>query len=186
MFFSKLFKTKPAYSKEVQALYIAMVTQSRQEAFYLDLEVADSVEGRYDMIVLHAFFIMRRLKSVEGTEDFSQALWDLMFADMDLNLRELGVGDMGLARRVPKMAEAFYGRVSAYEEGLKTDDQNETLMSALDRNLYRNQSADAESLRLMADYVRREAENLAETPIEMLVKGRVNFGPAPQKLTGDA
>jgi cytochrome b pre-mRNA-processing protein 3 len=97
--FSKLFKSKPAYSEEVQALYRATVNQSRQPEFFLHLEVADTVEGRYDMIMLHMFVVMRKLKTAEEkTKEFSQALYDLMFADMDLNLRELGVGDMGLAR----------------------------------------------------------------------------------------
>ncbi len=179
MIFSKLFKTKPAFAEEVQKLYVSIIKQSRNPDFYLHLEVADTVEGRYDMIVLHAFVVMRRLKTEqERTEQFLQSLYDLMFADMDQNLRELGVGDMGLARRVPKMAEAFYGRITVYEEGLAESDNN-MLKAALDRNLYRKTPVSDESLEKMAQYLRCEAKNLENTSIDDLLKGDVSFGPAP-------
>jgi len=177
--FSKLFKAKPAFAEEVQKLYINIVQQSRDPHFYTNLEVADTVEGRFDMIVLHAFVVMRRLKKgLPETEEFLQALYDLMFADMDQNLRELGVGDMGLARRVPKMAEAFYGRITVYEEGLAEDD-DENLIAALDRNLYRKNTVTPESLSKMARYLRQEAANLDNAEIAALLKGDVSFGKLP-------
>ncbi len=180
MIFSKLFKTKPAFQEEIQSLYRAMVAQARQPDFYAKLEVADTVEGRFDMILLHAFIIFRKLKTGgEATEPFSQALFDLMFADMDLNLRELGVGDMGLARRVPKMAEAFYGRIKAYEEGLGTDDEDATLKAALDRNLYRKTPVSDESLGKMAAYLRREIDQMDKTDLSSLQNGQASFGPPP-------
>lgn len=183
MIFSKLFKkAKPAFEEEVQALYIKAVKQSRQVNFYLDMEVADTVEGRFDMILIHMYAIFRRLKMEQDkTEKFSQSLYDLMFADMDQNLRELGVGDMGLARRVPKMAEAFYGRIKVYEEGLGANDEDALLKEALDRNLYRKTPVSDESLTKMAIYLRREVQNLENTPIDELLKGQVTFGPAPTK-----
>jgi cytochrome b pre-mRNA-processing protein 3 len=181
--FSKLFKSRPIFDEAVQSLYIESVKQSRQTDFYLNLEVADTVEGRFDMIILHMFIIMRRLKAEsEKTEKFSQALFDLLFMDMDQNLRELGVGDMGLARRVPKMAEAFYGRIKAYEEGLGiTDDQDAMLKSALDRNLYRNTTVSEESLSAMAHYLRSEINALDNISVDTLMKGQISFSPAPQK-----
>lgn len=179
MIFSKLFKTKPAFAEEVQKLYVAIIKQSRNPDFYMHLDVADTPEGRFDMIALHAFIVMRRLKMEQDrTEKFMQALYDLMFADMDQNLRELGVGDMGLARRVPKMAEAFYGRITVYENGLAQNDDVD-LKAALDRNLYRKTPVKDESLTQMARYLRREAHNLENTAIESLLKGDVSFGPAP-------
>ena len=181
MIFSKLFKTNPMFDDEVQALYIETVNQSRRTEFYLNLDVADTVEGRFDMIILHIFVIMRRLKEgEEKTESFSQALFDLLFMDMDQNLRELGVGDMGLARRVPKMAEAFYGRITAYEEGLSVVDDNEaTLKGALDRNLYRKTTASDESLDAMAKYLRRECNSVDKMDMNALLKGQIKFGEPP-------
>lgn len=180
MIFSKLFKTKPAYSEEVQALYKSIVQQARVPAFYTDLEVADTVEGRFDMIILHAFCVMRRLKDGEGeVVDFTQSLYDLMFADFDLNLRELGIGDMGLARRVPKMAEAFYGRITVYEEALSQDDDNVALKEALDRNLYRKTPVSDESLNKMAQYLRGQVDKIEKMSLSELQQGKLDFGPAP-------
>ncbi|SCA55130.1 conserved hypothetical protein [Candidatus Terasakiella magnetica] len=184
MFLTKLFKTKPAYSEEVQALYIAMVNQSRLPVFYSDFEVADTVEGRFDMILLHAYALFRKLKAGgEATEEFAQSLWDLMFADMDQNLRELGVGDMGLARRVPRMAEAFYGRITVYEEGLNAQDEDALLKSALDRNLYLKTPVSDESLTKMAQYLRDIITNLDNADLNDLQKGEIQFGTPPSKET---
>jgi len=181
MIFSKLFKIRPTFSKEVQALYKALVLQSRDEAFFTTWEVADTVEGRFDMIILHAFVVMRRLKEgKEQTDAFSQSLYDLMFADMDLNLRELGVGDMGLARRVPKMAEAFYGRIKAYEEGLQADDENMILKSALDRNLYRKTPTSDTSLAEMALYLRHLIVHFDTQSLEDLQNGQITFPKVPK------
>lgn len=184
MIFSKLFKTRQMFDDNVQALYIETVKQSRHTRFYLDLEVADTVEGRFDMIILHIFTIMRRLKSEgENAETFSQALFDLLFMDMDQNLRELGVGDMGLARRVPKMAEAFYGRIKAYEEGLSTPDDDTVLKAALDRNLYRNTEASNESLQAMATYLRNKCNQVDKMDLDTLLKGQIKFGELPLKTS---
>jgi cytochrome b pre-mRNA-processing protein 3 len=185
--FSKLFKNKPAFTEEVQAIYVAIVNQSRQEEFYLNFEVADTVEGRFDMILLHAFVVMRKLKADgDKTATFAQAIYDLMFADMDQNLREMGIGDMGLAKRVPRMAEAFYGRIEAYEAGLTADDDDATLKAALDRNLYRKTLASDESLSVMAQYLRQEAKNLENQDIDALLCGKITFGNAPSRKTDDA
>ncbi|NVJ92471.1 MAG: phage tail protein [Methylocystaceae bacterium] len=139
------------------------------------------------MILLHAFVVMRKLKTAgDKTANFAQAVYDLMFADMDQNLREMGVGDMGLAKRVPKMAEAFYGRIEAYEAGLMAYDNDATLKAALDRNLYRKTIASDESLSAMAQYLRQEAKNLEGQDIDALLSGNITFGNPPSRKTDDA
>jgi len=102
------------------ALYKCIVEQARQPDFYTHHGVPDSLDGRFDMIVLHTFLVMRRLRTIasQAAGQLSQDLFDLLFADMDSNLREIGVGDLGVGKRVKKMAQAFYGRVEAYEAGL--------------------------------------------------------------------
>ena len=120
-------------------LYTAIIEQSRQPVFYTQAAVPDSLDGRFDLIVLHAFLVMRRLNRIPADQmtaarALSQALFDLMFDDMDQNLRELGAGDMSVGKKVKHMARAFYGRVAAYEDGLNGDDG--VLGSALLRNLY--------------------------------------------------
>lgn len=185
MIFSKLFNRKPRFSDEVQKLYVRIIEQSRQEVFYTDLEVADTVEGRFDMIVLHSFAIMRKLKHHQDqTAEFNQSLFDLMFADFDQNLRELGVGDMGLAKRVPKMAEAFYGRITVYEDGLNADDADQSLKEALDRNLYRKTKVEPESLNLMALYLRACVQSLETQDVSRLLAGQVDFPEPPVSAQG--
>src|SRR3990172_2570155 len=103
-------------------LYEAIVAQARRMEFYAALGVADTVSGRFDMVALHMFLALRRLRGPgadgKGAADqraLAQALLDVMFDDMDASLRELGVGDLGVGRRVQAMAEGFYGRAAAFE-----------------------------------------------------------------------
>jgi len=162
-------------------LYTAVIAQARQPDFYLRQQVPDSLDGRFDLIVLHAFLVMRGLGRIEGTgrdeaREVSQALFDLMFADMEQNLRELGVSDMAVGKRVKQMAQAFYGRVAAYEKGLAEGDA--ALAAALRRNLYGAADpgpADA-VLAEMAAYLRQQDTWLAEVGAG-LVEGRVSFAP---------
>lgn len=158
------------------ALYRSIVTQARQPAFYRDHAVPDSLDGRFDMIVLHAFLVMRRLKRIPGpaAQRLSQQLFDLLFADMDSNLREIGVGDLGVGKRVKKMAQAFYGRIEAYEAGLASADP-QMLADALRRNLYGTVEAEAAALAAMAAYLRDADRRLAAQPDAGLVAGNPDF-----------
>src|SRR5687767_10591046 len=98
------------------ALYAAAVAQARQPAFYVALGVPDTLEGRFELIVLHVHLLCRRLGALgESGAALAQALFDCMFRDMDRNLRELGVGDPSLPRRIKAMLEAYYGRIKAYD-----------------------------------------------------------------------
>lgn len=117
--FSRFFKRR-RFDDAANALYVALVEQSRQPAFYRDLGVADTLEGRYDMIILHAYMLFRRLGKGDdgGLRELSQETFDFMFNDMDQNLREMGVTDTGIGKRVQRMAEAFYGRTAAYDKAL--------------------------------------------------------------------
>ncbi|MBI1985372.1 MAG: ubiquinol-cytochrome C chaperone family protein [Rhodospirillales bacterium] len=161
-----------------RGLYLSLVAQARQPGFYLQCGVPDTVDGRFDMILLHAFLVLRRLKRDHSrTADLAQALFDLMFADMDRNLREMGVGDLAVGRRVKAMAAAFYGRIAAYEAGLDAGDA--TLAEALKRNLYRKANPDAAAIDAVAAYLRREALALDGQPLAGLMAGAVTFGPPP-------
>lgn len=159
-------------------LYVTLVGQARRPAFYLEFGVPDTEEGRFDMIALHAFLVMRRLKRGNGdAAGLSQALFDLMFADMDRNLREMGVGDLVVGGRVKKLARAFYGRVAAYEDGLNRDDK--ALAAALERNLFRNTAVEARNVAGMVEYIRREAKSLDAREPNRLMAGEVHFGAVP-------
>jgi cytochrome b pre-mRNA-processing protein 3 len=173
----KRFLTKQKHREAAHDLYLAVVAQARQPVFYRDMGVADTLDGRFDLITLHAFLVVNRLKQIReesrAADDLSQALFDIMFADMDRSLREMGVGDLSVGKRVKAMARAFFGRVSAYESGL--DAAGDALEQALARNLYRGNAVDPEALRVMADYVRKEFQALKSIPAPDLMAGRVAF-----------
>lgn len=178
MFFS-LFRRRPL-QQSANALYLALVAQARQPIFYLSFGVPDTLDGRFDMIALHAFLLLHRLKEAQGREfgslpaDLSQEVFDLMFADMDRNLREMGVGDLGIAPKVKAMARAFYGRVAAYEAGLDASELS-VLLDALKRNLYRGVNPAGIHVQAMAAYVRHQAAFLKDQRTEELLAGTVLF-----------
>ena len=155
-------------------LYSSVVAQARQPYFYTDLAVPDTPDGRYDMIMIHAFLLLHRLKQdLPNTEEISQAVFDIMFEDMDKSLREMGAGDVGIGRRIKEMAKGFYGRIAAYEDGLNRDD--DSLNLALQRNVYRQSIAEDDQVRALSSYMRREAVNLSNQPIEALLTGKLFF-----------
>jgi cytochrome b pre-mRNA-processing protein 3 len=167
---------RPA-AEPARRLYEAAVAQARQPAFFLEAEVPDSVDGRFEMVALHSYLLLRRLKD-GGAEAavLAQALFDLMFADMDASLREMGAGDLGVGRRVKRMATGFYGRVAAYDAGLA--EGPDSLAAALRRNLFGTISPSEAAVAGMAAYMRAVAARLAAHPIARLLEGEVDFGPA--------
>jgi cytochrome b pre-mRNA-processing protein 3 len=117
-----LFRKKPA-REPVYAVYRSIVAQSRRPVFYAEWGVPDTVTGRFDMISLHLALIFRRLRG-EGEEmrEFSQALHDLFFGDMDRSLREMGAGDLAVPKKIQKMGGIFYGLVGSIGDALDRDD----------------------------------------------------------------
>lgn len=163
-----------------ESLYTAIVAQARRPEFYAALGVPDSVDGRFDMIALHMFLVLHRLKDAgEEATAASQELFDAMFQDMDRNLREMGAGDLGVGRRVRAMAEGLYGRIAAYEDGLGGDDA--VLAAALRRNVFgtvNDPGPPVRALSALCGYVRAAATALAAQDIGRLVAGEVAF-PEP-------
>ncbi len=159
-------------------LYVELVKQARRTEFFTGCGVPDTVRGRFEMIALHVFLVLHRLKQDHHeSARLAQELFDVMFDDMDRNLREMGTGDLAVGKRVRRLAREFYGRIAAYEAGLERD--QETLGATLARNLYGTAGADAACLKAMAGYMRREAEALAAVPLAQLLEARVAFGPPP-------
>lgn len=129
-----------------ERIYAAIVAQSRHPDFYTDYDVPDTIEGRYDLLILHAFLVIRRLSEL-GEHQVSQHVCDKLFAELERALREDGVGDLSVPKRMKKMAKIFYGRVEAYEIALLKNDES-GLADALNRNILRHSSIDETVLRL--------------------------------------
>lgn len=172
-----LFKTA-AVREAAELAYLRVVEQARQRGFFIDCGVPDTVDGRFELICLHAFLYLHRLKREQKrAAPLGQRFFDTMFADFDRSLREMGTGDLSVGREVKRMAEAFYGRVAAYEEGLAEGDA--VLQPALARNLFGTAPPKPARLEAMAGYVRREAARLHRQGAEELLAGRLSFGPPP-------
>ncbi|MHC8509500.1 MAG: ubiquinol-cytochrome C chaperone family protein [Rhodospirillales bacterium] len=175
------FKPGPSAAEEAaMRLYAAVVRQSRRPGFYTACAVPDTGDGRFEMIVIHAHLILRRMREGPAARKTAQALYDHMFADMDVNLREMGAGDTGVAVRVKKMAEGLHGRIAAYDEGLDGGDED-ALAAALARNLYRQSPPAAPVMARMAAYVRAQNTHLAGQGTEAFAAGRAAFAPAPEE-----
>ena len=169
---------EPPVQVAARQLYVGAVHQARRPEFYLHCNVPDTVDGRFDMIVLHVVLVMRRLKrDHDQAAETAQALFDLMFADMDQNLREMGVGDIGIGKRVKALAKSFFGRLAAYDLALNAEDDL-ALYSALRRNVYRKCSPSDGDVMTMAAYVRRESARLEGLPIKVLLSGDLSFESA--------
>jgi cytochrome b pre-mRNA-processing protein 3 len=173
-----LFRAAPVREAAVLA-YSSVVEHARQPGFFLDCGVPDTVDGRFELICLHAFLYLHRLKREHRrTAALAQRFFDAMFADFDRSLREMGVGDLSVGREVKRMAQAFYGRVGAYEAGLAGEDP--MLPAALARNLFGTAAPTPAHLELMAGYLRREAAQLSHQSTEALLAGNLSFGDPPE------
>jgi cytochrome b pre-mRNA-processing protein 3 len=139
---------KPLGPGTIEAIYGMIVAQAREPLFYRAMGVPDTVNGRFDMVLLHLWMVLRRLRPVDGGAGLSQALFDHFCGDMDANLREMGVGDLTVPKRMQKFGEAFYGRSAAYDAGL--DAGGEALARALCKNIL--DGRDIEKARQLAAY----------------------------------
>jgi cytochrome b pre-mRNA-processing protein 3 len=155
-------------------LYNDLVAHARSPVFYLSFGVPDSMLGRFEMICLHSFLLFRRLGKTGNTgRELAQHVHDLMFADLDRTLREQGVGDMGIGKRVKMLARNLYGRIDAYETGLAGGTAE--LTDALRRNLYASASASDDEVAAMIAYMKNTIESLDAQPTETIMSGNVGF-----------
>lgn len=164
-------------------LYEDLVAQARTPAFYLTYGVPDSMLGRFEMVCLHAYLLFRRLgRNDAAGRELAQAVHDLMFADFDRTLREQGIGDMGIGKRVKELARNLYGRIAAYETGLAgSADQ---MSAALRRNLYASVDATDAQVAQMIDYIEAAAALLDAEPAADLMAGQVRFPSPPARQEG--
>jgi cytochrome b pre-mRNA-processing protein 3 len=163
----------------IEAIYGMIVAQAREPLFYRAMGVSDTVDGRFDMVLLHLWMVLRRLRPVEGGADLSQALFDHFCGDMDANLREMGVGDLTVPKRMQKFGEAFYGRAAAYDLALDAGD--EPLAQALCRNIL--DGRDIGHARQLAAYANAVIAALARLDDTSVGNGSWRF-PSPFAAVG--
>jgi cytochrome b pre-mRNA-processing protein 3 len=181
--FNHFRKPRQAPRGTIEAIYGMIVTQAREPIFYRDLGVPDTVNGRFDLLLLHLWLLLRRLRTVQGgTQDatqsgataLSQALFDRFCEDMDDNLREMGIGDQTVPKRMRAFGEAFYGRVQAYDQAMEGG--GEALASAICKNILNGTGMD--NARRLAAYARATEFDLGRTDEAALLRASVRFPPA--------
>jgi len=150
------------------------VAAARQTVFYSDWNVPDTPLGRFEMLSLHMFLFQHRLRGEGGAAaEVAQVLIDEFFLDVDHSLRELGIGDVGVPKRMKKLAKMFYGRTTAYDDALEREDRD-ALAAALARNVRPDSDAWPEASRL-AGYVVEASKGLRAQKSESIVSGTVAF-----------
>jgi cytochrome b pre-mRNA-processing protein 3 len=167
----------------IDRLYGATVAQARQRAFYARYGVADTVEGRLEMVILHLVLLLNRLESEgEALRPLGQALFDRFCEDMDDNLREMGVGDLAVPRQMQRIAGAFYGRARAYRAAL-TADGPASLVAALWRNIYGGEAAAEPAAERLEAYVQDAVAHLRHQDATAFLAGHLSY-PEPSAVEG--
>jgi cytochrome b pre-mRNA-processing protein 3 len=163
-------------------LYGAAVAAAREPLLYRDLGVADTLDGRFDLLCLYSFLLIRRVqREPEPGPALAQAVFDAMFSDMDVNLREMGVGDLSVGRRVRAMWEALHGRAVAYGAAMDAGD-TVALEAAIARNVWRGATAPAGSAAALVRLANAQAACLDGQAWDALAAGDVRLLPAGEAV----
>ncbi len=165
----------------ISILYGMIVAQARLPCFYRDYAVADTVNGRFDLIVLHLALVLERFSAESALHELGQGLFDRFCRDMDDNLREMGIGDLKVPKEMRRIGDAFYGRSEAYRTALKADSV-EPLAEVIARNVYGVPLAGQAAPRRLAVYIQEAAGNLTAQDVAQLAAGALRF-PDPGSVT---
>ena len=171
------FRRKSRDADTISTLYGMIVAQARLPVFYRDYAVADTVNGRFDLIILHLAMVLDRMSSEPALQALGQGIFDRFCRDMDHNLREMGVTDLKVPKEMRRIGEAFYGRSQVYRAAWTGGDE-EPLVQALERNIYGEQNGAA---RRLAAYVRTVVADLAGQPAGSLENAILHF-PEPDLI----
>lgn len=177
----KFFRRNPE-KNSIARLYGTIVAQARDAPFYRIYGVPDTVNGRFEMLVLHIVLVLRRLEAEAAPgRELGQTLFDWFCQDMDGNLREMGVGDLAVPGKMRKIGEAFFGRQAAYMAALAASDP-EPLVAALTRNVFDAPDEPALGAPRLAAYMREAASRLAQQHARALERAEITF-PDPEGIT---
>jgi len=168
---------KKRLNNAAHSLFCVVIEQSRHAAFYQNSAVEDTLDGRFDVMAIHMTMILYKLdqhKEFEDAKVIKRNLQETMFDNLDLSLREIGVGDLGVGKKIKVMAEAFYGRMKVYQ-ALFENKNYDKMAETLQRNLYRGAEIDAKILSQMSEYVFYQSDHIVNQAIEIILKGNITF-----------
>ena len=173
--FKRLFSQRPAYAAG-QRLYAAAAAQARDPAFYRDGGAPDVIEGRFELYLIHVALVVNRLRG-EGprAQETNQVVFDAFLKGLDDALREMGVGDLSVGKKMRRLGEAFYGRAKGYAAALEPGADLGDLPALVARTLFADEPDAYAHAAAMAAYVRATADALAGQSTERLLAGEVSF-----------
>jgi cytochrome b pre-mRNA-processing protein 3 len=168
---------RSAEDRTIASLYGMIVAQARSPTFYADFGVPDTVQGRFDLLVLHLVLVLRRLSRASAARGLGQRLFDTFCRDLAGNLREMGIGDLAVPKHMRRFAEAFYGRQAAYLAALAAPHRRD-FENAIARNILGSGARDGSAARL-ACYARAVERELDAQEEGALIRGEIAF-PRPE------
>ena len=177
---------------QASQLYGAVVAQARQPRFFAEFGVPDTLEGRYEMIVVHLHALTERLQQEgEAGQALARDVLEIFVAEMDDSLREVGVGDMAVPRRIKRAAAGIYDRFGDYSAGLRETEGS--LPAALALHIFGIADGTTESTSLevqhgcqaLATYMRRMAEHISKQPASRIMTGKIDFGRVDEEADND-
>lgn len=163
-----MFNRKNPHEAFAAAVYVRTAEQAREPVLFEACGIPDTLDGRFDALALHAALMIDRLRREPEGDALAQAFFDAMFRHLDLTLREIGVQDLGVGRRIKVMAEGLHGRALAYRSALAGGPT--PLKDVLRRNAYGGRSPDDTQVECLEAHVRDYAARLAGTPGRELAK----------------
>jgi len=170
-----LFKRKKANQALVGRQYAEITRGARSPVFYEAMGVPDTVMGRFEMIAIHLILYLRRTGPAgAATKGLAQDIVDAFFEDVDHSIRELGIGDTSVPKRMKKLARMFYGRVESYGQALDAGDRV-GLVEALKRNIHPEQADIAPSTQALSDWMINTAQMLEDVSEETMAAGKLTF-----------
>ena len=177
------FKARAQLQRKAGEIYGAVVTQARQPDFYLKLAIPDTPQGRYEIVVIHLFLVLERLRGAPHAGELQRVLIETFVADMDASLRELGTGDLSVGRKVQRAAAGFYARSGDYRAGL-AESGEQALEQALTKHVGAEATVNIQAA-VLARYIRLAAAKLEEQSADVILAGVVAF-PAPGAIAEEA
>jgi cytochrome b pre-mRNA-processing protein 3 len=173
------FLQRARQTRTIAALYGAIVAQARAPAIYRAFAIPDTLEARFEVLVLHLSLVLDRLAAEPSGRDVGQGVFDVFCQDMDDHMREMGVGDLSVPKKMRRLADAFYGRHDAYRAALASE---AALTAALSRNVY-GEGAGADRAGDLARYVTAAAAAIARQDPAEVASGRIAW-PEPVAISG--
>ena len=179
------FASKNKYKDIISEIYQNIIERSRSKFFYLNMDIEDSFESRFDIIILHSFIIFYFLKDISDDEKkLSQLLFDFMFEDFDNNLREMGFGDIAVNKKMKVFITAFYGRIANYSQGvdqIKNNKGDDTLNRVIINNIYKGKNLNDNKLKFFKDYIIRNLDFFNSRSLEINIDENFRFIDFPYK-----